>query len=246
MRIATLNLRHGGGPRIPSLLAQIERIDADVLVLTEFRSSGVALIDGLHSFGYETTTSLPPDSSNGIALASRSTIDRSWSLAQDLDPDLDPHRLWAVETMGLNLVGVYLPQRKLKLPYWDAVISAAASGHLNAGVLIGDWNTGTNTLDKAPAGAGFDGANRLAALEATGYVDPWRRSHPDRREYSWFSTRGNGFRVDHAYVHPSLLDDVLNAFYDQIPLAEKATDHAALILEFSEEFRSKPHLPRTG
>ncbi|GAA1822490.1 endonuclease/exonuclease/phosphatase family protein [Agromyces salentinus] len=244
MRIATLNLRHGGGPCVRSLLEQIARIDADVLVLTEFRTPGVALIDGLHSLGYQTTTSLPPGSSNGIAIASRSVIDRSWSLAQDLDPDLDSHRLWAVATNGLSLVGVYLPQRKLKLPYWDAVISAAASGHLNAGVLIGDWNTGTNTLDKSPAGAGFDGADRLAALEATGYVDPWRLSHPDEREYSWFSTAGNGFRVDHVYVHPSLLDDVLNAFYDQTPLAERATDHAALILELSDEFRSNPDLPR--
>lgn len=246
MRIATLNLRHGGGPRIPSLLEQIERIGADVLVLTEYRSSGVALIDGLRSLGYGTVTSLPPGSSNGIAFASRSAIDRSWSLAEDLDPDLDPHRLWAVETKGLSLVGVYLPQRKLKLPYWDAIISAAARGKLNADVLIGDWNTGTNTFDKSPAGAGFDGAHRLAALEATGYVDPWRRSHPDERVYSWFSTAGNGFRVDHVYVHPALLGDVMNVFYDQTPLAERATDHAALILELSDEFRPKPDLPANG
>src|SRR5258708_18096599 len=36
------------------------------------------------------------------------------------------------------------------------------------------------------------------------FCDLWRRRYPAVREYSWFSTRGNGFRIDHAFLSDGL------------------------------------------
>jgi hypothetical protein len=41
--------------------------------------------------------------------------------------------------------------------------------------------------------------DRIAEI---GFCDLWRRRNPEVREYSWFSTRGNGFRIDHAFLSP--------------------------------------------
>jgi hypothetical protein len=44
----------------------------------------------------------------------------------------------------------------------------------------------------------------MDAIEQIGFRDLWRHRYPDRREYSWFSTRNNGFRIDHAFLSPEL------------------------------------------
>jgi exodeoxyribonuclease III len=44
----------------------------------------------------------------------------------------------------------------------------------------------------------------MDAIEQIGFRDLWRHRYPDRREYSWFSTRNNGFRIDHAFLSQEL------------------------------------------
>ena len=55
MRVFTLNIRHGGGSRIEKILDEIKAIDADIVVLTEFRNNraGGAIRNGLTATGHE-------------------------------------------------------------------------------------------------------------------------------------------------------------------------------------------------
>ena len=54
MRIATLNIRHGGGKRVSGLVSFTDGLKADCLLLTEFRGnrSGLELSVKLSELGY--------------------------------------------------------------------------------------------------------------------------------------------------------------------------------------------------
>ena len=53
MRILTWNIRHGGGARVPRILAGLDRHRLDIAVLTEYRhnSGGEAIRTGLRAMG---------------------------------------------------------------------------------------------------------------------------------------------------------------------------------------------------
>jgi len=41
MKIVTLNIRHGGGTRVPVILEYLDSQNGDVIVLTEFRENAI-------------------------------------------------------------------------------------------------------------------------------------------------------------------------------------------------------------
>jgi exonuclease III len=95
-----------------------------------------------------------------------------------------------------------MPNLLAKIPYWDALIAALSSPSAKRALAIGDFNTCRAYLDEA--GAIDATAHYMDAIEQIGFRDPWRHRYPDRREYSWFSTRNNGFRIDHAFLWQEL------------------------------------------
>jgi exonuclease III len=225
-RIATLNIRQGGRKSGAALAARLLGYDADVLVVTEFRANdaGARLIARLDKAGYTTSHPGVGPTQNGVLIASRRGIDGSWAFSDSLDA----RHLWCAEVDGITLAGVYMPQRTAKLPYWQALIADARTRGVD--LLIGDFNTGNNDLDKDPKGAKFIGADMPAKLIASGYVDVWRALHPGVREYSWFSRPGdNGFRIDHIYAVPDLADQVRTCAFDHAPRLAGETDHSGLI-----------------
>ena len=105
-------------------------------------------------------------------------------------------------------------------PAWRAELS----------LLIGDFNCGIPLLDSQtrtfPCTAWFQ------RLLAQGWVDAWRRRHPQEREYSWFSaSRGNGFRYDHALASSPLDARIRSVRYAQELRAAGLSDHAGLVIE---------------
>ena len=69
-------------------------------------------------------------------------------------------------------------------------------------------------------------AHYMDAIEQIGYRDLWRHRYPDGREYSWFSTRGNGFRIDLA----ARAGTIRYSHEDRIA---GLSDHSPLILELA-------------
>ena len=215
--------------RLPQLVAALRTLDADALVVTEFRigQAGAMLVEELASSGYELTHPDIAAAVNGVLIASRAPITAARQIGTALP---DRRHLWAADIGWTTIAGVYMPQMKAKLPYWDALVEEAGRSTAPQ-ILIGDFNTGDNLLDRDPGGAPFVGADRIGQLLGAGYADAWRGKHGDAREYSWYSASGNGFRVDHSYVCEELAPRVIRCEYDHDPRLTRATDHSAMILD---------------
>jgi exonuclease III len=121
-----------------------------------------------------------------------------------------------------------MPQSTAKLPYWEALISHARPSDVS--LLIGDFNTGNNDLDKDLNGTKFIGPEMPGRLLDSGYIDVWRSLHPAVREYSWYSRPGdNGFRLDYIFAVPELVRQVSACEFDHTPRFAGETDHSGLV-----------------
>jgi exonuclease III len=226
-RIATLNIRHGGTRSGDALATRLLGYDADILVVTEFRANvpGARIITRLEGAGYATSHPNAGPKQNTVLIASRRGIDRSQAFSSK---GLDSRHLWCAEVDGVFVCGVYMPQRTAKLPYWEALIAHARASGVN--LLIGDFNTGNNDLDKDPKGAKFIGPEMPGRLVESGYTDVWRSLHPGVREYSWYSRPGDkGFRLDYIFAMPEFARQVCACEFDHAPRVAGETDHSGLI-----------------
>lgn len=225
-RIATLNICHGGAKSAEALAGRMLAYDADILVVTEFRANavGARLIDRLAHADYDTSHPEVGVKENTVLIAARGGIDRSWAF----DESLNPRHLWCAEIDGANVCGVYMPQNTAKLPYWEVLINDAKTSDID--LLIGDFNTGNNDLDKAPRGAKFIGPEMPERLIAAGYTDMWRSLHPRVREYSWFSRPGdNGLRLDYVFAAPDIARQIKFCEFDHLLRTSGETDHSGLV-----------------
>ena len=129
-----------------------------------------------------------------------------------------------------SVVGVYLPVGAQKIPYWEAIVQAAGAPGA-PDVFIGDFNTGTNDLDKDPKGSPYVAPEFMDRISDVGFVDLWRARHPAEREYTWFSTpRKNGFRLDHAFGSGDFNRRLESCRYDHMPRVNGISDHSALVV----------------
>lgn len=231
MRLLAWNIRQGGGKRLPAIIAALLRHDADVLVLSEYRGgdSALRLRAALAAAGYPyMTASTPPSAAgNGVLIAARLPFDDGGLLSEALP---EPYRLVHVFVGPLRICGVYMPNLLKKVPYWQALIACFAAESLQAQtVAIGDFNTCRAYLDEA--GAIDTCAHFMDEVAAVGFSDLWRERHPEGREFSWYSTRGNGFRIDHAFLSPALLGCASDVRYSHHEREAGISDHSALILD---------------
>ena len=125
------------------------------------------------------------------------------------------------------MVGVYFAQSHAKRPLFSWLLGGPG-GLERPTIVIGDFNTGLHHVDEA--GATFHCASEFGRLAQAGWVDAWRLVHGDVREFSWYSTAGNGFRIDHAFVTPDLASQVVGAAYDH-STRKGLTDHSGLTID---------------
>ena len=229
MRLVAWNIRQGGGSRLAAIAAALARYDADALVLSEYRGgeSGERLRRALAALGYaHTSRPVPPPGRNGVLIASRLPL-----VERAVTPDglAEPYRLVDVEIGAVRLCGVYMPNLAKKVPYWQRLIDLLAAESGRDAMAIGDFNTCRPYLDEA--GAIDATAHFMDRIEAIGFRDLWRRRHPERREYSWYSTRGNGFRIDHAFLSAVLAARAGPIRYSHREREAGLSDHSPLVVE---------------
>ena len=116
-------------------------------------------------------------------------------------------------------------------------------------VVLGDFNVAPRDADVWDPAAleGMTHASpaereKLAALEALGYEDVFRRFHPEGGVFSWWDYRGgafhkgHGMRIDLAYASPSLSKRATAAFVDREERKNrgevKPSDHAPVVIDF--------------
>jgi exodeoxyribonuclease-3 len=142
----------------------------------------------------------------------------------------EPYRMVRADFDTFRLIGIYMPNLLAKIPYWEALIATLALQSADRALAIGDFNTCRAYLYEA--GAIDPTVSYMDAIEQIGFRDLWRHRYPDRREYSWFSTRSDGFRIDHAFLLAACAGAVHYSHEERIA---GLSDHAPLILDWGDE-----------
>ena len=161
-------------------------------------------------------------------------------------------RVITLEFNNFYLVTVYTPNSKRELLRLDyrMIWEDAFADYLQAldarkpVVVCGDLNVAHQEIDlKNPKtnvnNAGFTPQERekMTALLARGFVDTFRRLHPDERDrYSWWSymmksrDRNIGWRIDYFLVSERIADKIIDAdIEDQV----MGSDHCPVTLELN-------------
>jgi exodeoxyribonuclease III len=198
-------------------------------VLSEYRTdlAGARLRAALATLGYRWQSSLePPAGANGVLIAAR----RWFRELGPVSPDVpEPWRMLEVAIGRVRVTGIYMPNLRAKVPYWETLIARLAMHAGDPALAVGDFNTCRAWLDEA--GAIDVTAHFLDRVEAAGFRDVWRHRFPVRREFSWFSHRGNGFRIDHAFFSDSLAKRAGAIRYSHTERECGLSDHSALLID---------------
>ena len=232
MIITTWNIRQGGGKRIKGIIDFIKNnSNSDVLILTEYRnnSNKEIIVESLKDFGYKniiTTNSEPRI--NSILVACKTEFN-----AEVFD-QLREHkqRVIKIKSPDLSIYGCYFPQKKLKSVVFNFLLNEIKKNNNENIIITGDLNTGKHYLDEK--GASFHCSEYLDELESKGMVDAWRLINGPKKEYSWYSNAGNGFRIDHFFVSKSLENRIKNCSYNHTARENKISDHSIMELELKD------------
>jgi exodeoxyribonuclease III len=219
LKLATLNIQHGGGKRIAPIAEFLQDLKSDVLILTEYHLADKDLSKKLMEFGYQYQVAGSQQAKeNSVLIASKesfSTLEAS-------------QRITSVKLKDFTLFGVYFPQGNEKLPVYEMLKSEIKEAGTTV-LVLGDFNTGIHFMDEA--GKTFTCVDSFKSLEDVGLVDSWRTRNPTTKEFSWYSSQGNGFRIDHAFCSKELDRRVSKVEYIHTPRELKFTDHSALVVE---------------
>jgi exodeoxyribonuclease-3 len=228
-RIITWNIRHGGGSRVLQLYEIIIKQNADIVVLTEFRNNryGLELRKKLLDSGYihQWVTSAD-ENTNSVLISS---IEPYCSQHFEFVVEHNNQRVVKIYSKDFSLYGLYFPQKDEKKVLFEFILSEIKKNPNEKSMFIGDFNTGRHFVDEAKST--FACSDYMDKIEQTGYSDAWRYVNKDAREYSWYSNSGNGFRIDHVFVHKELVSWVDNCYYIHDVREEKISDHSMMVLE---------------
>jgi exonuclease III len=248
LKLVTWNILHGGGAtRMPLITLALLEQGADVIALTEFRSTIGGQIQGVladHGFEHQLTTRLSRRR-NGILLASRYRLE---PLETAVPLDLWSNR-WleaSVPEFSLRIAAVHVPDDSMltqKAEYWQHLVAYGRRHRRMRSVVIGDFNTGRRHVD-AP-GACFACERLLGMFCSIGYRDAFRLKHPGAREYSWESHFGGAFRIDGAFVSPLLWSYVVEAGYSHAERRDRTSDHSLFRLGLAIAARDVRKSPET-
>lgn len=231
MKIASLNIRHGGGRRVPNIIEWVDKTDADFVMFSEWRPNqcGTLLAGSMQDRGYITQGISQAPSANGILIASR-----CGQMVSSITPEgaLQGEIAFSASA-GIDFICCYFPQKHEKKQFFHTVTGKILRA-LKPTILIGDLNTGLNGTDLTVGATPFFCSKEFADLESLGGAkDLWRHSHgKDAREWSWCSKK-NGFRIDHAYGNEALFKTYssISCRYDHSTRTEGVSDHSAVLVE---------------
>ncbi|MEM7124676.1 MAG: endonuclease/exonuclease/phosphatase family protein [Chloroflexota bacterium] len=247
-RIIFWNIRAGGGKRIDGIADQLLAWQPDIIGLSEFRGTPAsqALAERLRESGFlhQIQTVNPCElAKNALLLASRfpmstvkskhmPTLRERWILAKVAAP--------SPLTVGLMHVPNYT-HPTLKYPFLEAVLKMSGNWRRGPAILGGDTNCGKRNIDEEkPMSGGFQREHDfIVGMEERGWADAFRSLHGDRREYTWYSHRNNGFRLDYAFLSPALTPQLSATRHEwgidptQPGRRDGLSDHAALIVDIA-------------
>ena len=234
MRVLGLNIRQGGGSRVPRLAKALLSRNPDAVVLGEYHANGAGreLARLLERGGliHQARGSDDP-SVRGVFLAATTPF----SLESIPEwPDEERHRVLVASFEGLRLIATYFPATAPHIAeMFVPLLAATARLRGRPTLLVGDLNAGLNPADTE--GAALSAGARFGETLEAGWIDLWRECNPDRREFTWYSPGArNGFRLDHALLLGADPNRVEACRYDHTIRRDQISDHSLLEVSWSE------------
>ncbi|MFP5332937.1 MAG: exodeoxyribonuclease III [Acidimicrobiia bacterium] len=258
MRVVTWNV-NSLPARLERVLAFLDDHRPDVVLLQEtkvgpetfphlaFEAAGYSAVD--HSGGRW----------EGVAVAARHGLGLGDPVRGLVgEPETSQARWLEVTVDGVTFVSVYVPNGRVvgsetfwtKLAFLEAMANRAAALGERA-VIGGDMNVCPSDLDvwdpaevHGSTHITDDERRRLAAVVDAGFVDAFRKLHPEDPGFSWWDYRaghfhkGFGLRIDLLLVGAALADGLTRAEVirdyrkpSAVP-GTKPSDHAPVLVEF--------------
>lgn len=238
MRLLSWNILQGGGKRAFDIADAIIAFKPDIAVLQEFRNgkNAAPILDACRNLDLSHTHITSSEArKNTVMIASKFPMQTgAWDSSLDADLAVDA----LIELDGpingsnqLRLLAGHLPQKKAQVPYLDALYRTQIDDIANS-MIIGDLNCGIPFEDSDTKS--FVNTHMFQALIAKGWTDSWRSRNADAKEFSWVSSRGNGYRYDHALSSESLDSQIEQVHYQHEVRVSKLSDHSALIVDLRE------------
>ncbi|MFT9479740.1 endonuclease/exonuclease/phosphatase family protein [Streptomyces sp. Mo3] len=242
--VLTFNLNNPSKNRAERQLDYLAARPESVLVLTETAdSAGCALLaDEFRSAGYDVVFPPPPArGERGVMIVSRLAT-RPGPAGLSYLPHRAPSVTVQTEEGPVDVIGLYVPSRdaspektERKTRFLEACHTDLPLGAVGARVVLGDFNV--LEPDHTPRYRFFRPFEYrfYRWFAEVGYVDAFRRMHPDALEYSWVGRTGDGYRYDHAHVSTRLATSVRSCSYihDVRTGPDRLTDHSALGLSLA-------------
>jgi len=254
MRIVFWNIRAGGGVRVGRIARQLKKWRPAIAVLCEFRATPPScelarLLGGAGFVHQRATTSAEHPARNGILVASRLPVRRlhvrhapsehvRWLLV----------RVAAAEPFTLGAMHIPNHATGRKGVFHESVGELASRWRGGPALLIGDTNSGYPGIDEETRVFGPGETRFLDTLARADWVDAYRHVHGQKIAFTWYSPNGNnGFRLDQAFVNPSLLPRLRRAAYEW-PGGRRhgLSDHAAMIVDLAEPSGDSAELKRAA
>ncbi len=193
---------------------------------------------------------------NGVAILSRLPIT---DVARSFDGKGgdEQKRLIAATAGGIRVVNAYIPNGQAvgsekfsyKLDFFKQLKAYFDKRHSpkEPVVLVGDFNVAAGPEDvfdheemDGQVCYHPDERKALEKLRGWGFVDQFRRLHPEPGYFSWWDYRAAGFqrnrglRIDHVWTSPPLTPRTETCWIDRDERArEKASDHAPVVVTFA-------------
>ncbi|MEM7208416.1 MAG: endonuclease/exonuclease/phosphatase family protein [Pseudomonadota bacterium] len=240
------NIRAGGGKRIGCILDNLIRWQPDVICLNEFRGTppSLDLACALVSCGFpfqRNTVNASDKAKNALLIASAIPIKRTWRKGM---PD-NAERWLSIRlnrVLPIFLGIMHIPNYThphLKYPFMQAVLELQKRWRSSPAIFLGDTNCGKRGIDEEQYSSVLFRREHdwMENIESNRWVDIYRHFHGSRREFTWYSHRNNGFRLDHAFCNQKMLPAVCSIRYEwghdptQAKRRDAVSDHAAMIID---------------
>jgi len=255
LKLASFNA-NGIRARLPVILSWLEKEAPDVLCLQETKVQDPEFPVGpFEEKGYHCTYR-GEKGYNGVAVFSRK-MPEEVRFGFDDSGETEGTRLVSLKVEGVYIVNAYVPQGQApdseKFAYkldWLKRLHDYFRNRFSAAlpvIWVGDFNIAPEPTDvydpEALTGSiGYHPQEHqaLAMLKQWGFVDIFRKHHPEDRAYTFWDyrvpnavKRGLGWRIDHIWATPSVAEKSLSAWIDKdVRLGERPSDHTFIVAEF--------------
>jgi exodeoxyribonuclease-3 len=251
LRLATWNV-NSLTARLPRVLELLSEHAPGIVCLQETKVSDAAFPEAeLREAGYATVHHSAGRWA-GVAILAREDWPPEQPAAGLPGEPVATEARWVEATVGgLRVASVYVPNGRLvgsptfeqKLAFLDAMLARAPG----LDVILGDFNVAPANLDVYDPAAFVgsthvteDERSRVAALLDGGFVDAFRRLHPEEVGYTWWDYRAGhfhrrmGLRIDLALLRAPLAERLVACTVERaFRKGPKPSDHAPLIVELA-------------